>query len=257
MATFSFLHADGSITKSQSTAPTGTVRPAMPSLHFSLLSVRISQSQWHHEHSDSGRSSCEVSTDLSRRQASVGDWASLLRASCLWEYVLWPMSGPCAWYCKATCSLGLTILSVCLHVITPFWHLPPTLVPSLLSSLFFSPSPRFSLAPHPSRCQALVHSASPLAPWPGLPSNNFISFPPLSRRPAPPLTIGCCFLPEKKKAEGYVGQVENPTIADSVLDTGQWYWWLQWGCMDQRSHTKGLPVSAHAELESKWHRDYI
>lgn len=66
-------------------------------------------------------------------------------------------------------------------------------------SLLLSPSPRFSLSPHPSRCQALVHSASPLAPWPGLPSNNFISFPPLSRRPAPPLTIGCCFLSEKKK----------------------------------------------------------
>lgn len=101
------------------------------------------------------------------------------------------------------------------------------LLPSLFSCPFLSPSPRFSLAPHPSRCQALVHFASPLAPWPGLPSNNFISFPPLSRRPAPPLTIGCCFLAEKKKeekkAQGYVGQVENPTIADSVLDTGQRY----------------------------------
>ncbi|MEQ2181293.1 hypothetical protein GOODEAATRI_009966 [Goodea atripinnis] len=35
----------------------------------------------------------------------------------------------------------------------------------------------------------------------GLPSNNFISFPPLSRRPAPPLTMGCCFLPERKKGK--------------------------------------------------------
>lgn len=161
------------------------------------------------------------------------------------------------WYCMDGSSSGLTMLSVCLHVITPFWHLPPMLLPSSFSRPTLSPSPRFSLAPHPSRCQALVHYASPLALWPGLPSNNFISFPPLSRRPAPPLTIGCCFLPDKKKKEvqGYVGQVENPTIADSVLDTGQWYWWLQWGCMDQRSHTKGLPVSAHAELESKGHVD--
>lgn len=167
-----------------------------------------------------------------------------------------PVSAPCA-----GSSSGLTMLSVCLRVITPFWHLPPTLLPSPFSCPFLSPSLRFSLAPHLSHCQALVHSTSPLAPWPGLPSNNFISFPPLSRRPAPPLTIGCCFFfffprqeeEERKKAQGYMGQVENPTKADSVLDTGQWYWWLQWGCMDQRSHTKDLPVSAHAELESRGH----
>lgn len=167
-----------------------------------------------------------------------------------------PVSAPCA-----GSSSGLTMLSVCLRVITPFWHLPPTLLPSPFSCPFLSPSLRFSLAPHLSHCQALVHSTSPLAPWPGLPSNNFISFPPLSRRPAPPLTIGCCFFfffpsekrRKKKKAQGYMGQVENPTKADSVLDTGQWYWWLQWGCMDQRSHTKDLPVSAHAELESRGH----
>ena len=103
------------------------------------------------------------------------------------------------WYCMDGSSSGLTMLSVCLHVITPFWHLPPMLLPSSFSRPTLSPSPRFSLAPHPSRCQALVHYASPLALWPGLPSNNFISFPPLSRRPAPPLTIGCCFLPDKKK----------------------------------------------------------
>lgn len=122
-------------------------------------------------------------------------WPSLLWASCLCEYVPRPMSAPCAWYCTAGSSSTLTMLSVCLHVITPFWHQPP----SAFSCPFLSPSTRFSLAPHPSRCQALVHSTSPLAPWPGLPSNNFISFPPLSHWHAPPLTIGCCFLPEKKK----------------------------------------------------------
>lgn len=220
-----------------------TKKPEQFSLHCGLLSFQVSQSQWHDVHPVSSRASCEVNTDLRRWWTSLGDWPSLLWASCLCEYVPRPMSAPCAWYCTAGSSSTLTMLSVCLHVITPFWHQPP----SAFSCPFLSPSTRFSLAPHPSRCQALVHSTSPLAPWPGLPSNNFISFPPLSHWHAPPLTIGCCFLPEKKKeAQGYAGQVENPTIADSVLDTGQWYWWLQWGCMDQRSHKKGLPVSAHA-----------
>lgn len=124
-----------------------------------------------------------------------------------------PVSAPCA-----GSSSGLTMLSVCLRVITPFWHLPPTLLPSPFSCPFLSPSLRFSLAPHLSHCQALVHSTSPLAPWPGLPSNNFISFPPLSRRPAPPLTIGCCFFfffssekrRKKKKSTGLHGAGWEP-----------------------------------------------
>lgn len=99
-------------------------------------------------------------------------------------------------------------------------HLTPATVAVPLP--IFSPSPRFTRVPHPSHCQTLVHSASPLAPWLELPSNNFISFPPLSRRHAPPLTIGCCFITvEEKKAQRSAGQVENPTIADSVLDTEQ------------------------------------
>lgn len=255
MATFLFFQADGSITKSQNTVPTGTIQLTVPSLHFSLLSVKISQSQWHHEHSGSGRSSCEVSTDLRIRWASVGDWSSRLWASCLWEYILRPVSVPVHDTVRLLVAQGwryyqfVSMLShpsdtchqryfhrCCLPCFSPLRH-------ASLSRLI-------RLA---ARCLSTL--ASPLAPWPELPSNNFISFPPLSRRPAPPLTIGCCFLPEKKKAQGYVGQVENPTIADSVLDTGQWYWWLQWGCMDQRSHTKGLPVSVHAELQSKWHGD--
>lgn len=105
--------------------------------------------------------------------------------------------------------------------------------------------PPFSLplSPHPSHCQALVRCTSPLALWSGLPSNNFISFPPLSRWPAPPLTIDCCFFfPERggRKAQCCVGRVENPAAADIVLDTGQWYWWLQRGCLEQRSHTENL-----------------
>lgn len=103
-------------------------------------------------------------------------------------------------------------------------HLTPATVDAPPPS---PPPPRFTLMPHPSRCQPLVHSASPLAPWLGLPSNNFISFPPLSRRHAPPLTIGCCFITvgerKKKRRRGSAGQVENPTIADSVLDTEQRY----------------------------------
>lgn len=51
--------------------------------------------------------------------------------------------------------------------------------------------------------------------------------------------LAAVFSRRKKKHKVYTGQVENPTIADSVRDTRQWYWWLQWGCMEQRSHTKG------------------
>lgn len=55
-------------------------------------------------------------------------------------------------------------------------------------------------AAHPSRCQA----ACPRRPHLSLrgrgpPSNNFISFPPLSRWHAHPLTIGCCFLAEREQ----------------------------------------------------------
>lgn len=93
----------------------------------------------------------------------------------------------------------------------------------LLSVLFLTrtPSSCLSLAPHPSHWQTLVHSTSPLAPRPGLPSNNFISFPPLSHRPAPLLTTNCSFLSErKKKTEGYIGPRWEPN--NSWQRAGHW-----------------------------------
>lgn len=123
---------------------------------------------------------------------SLGDWPSLLWTCCLREDVSRPSSAPHARYCMAGSSSALPLPSLWLHVIPAVWHLPPLPSPRP----FLSPSPRFT---HPSGCQALVRSGSPLAPWLGLPSNNFISFQPLSRRHAPPLTIGCCFITGEKK----------------------------------------------------------
>lgn len=240
MATFLFLQADDSITKSQNTVPKGTIQLTMPSLHFSLLSVRISQSQWHHEHSGSGRSSCEVSTDLRTKWASVGDWASLV-----WEYILRPVSVP-------------VHDTVRLLVAQGWWYYQ-------FVSMLSHPSatchqryfhrrclPCFSLLCRASLARLIRLAARHLSTLPHL------SLRGQSCRQITSLAFHLChtgLLPlwqlaavfsQRKKAQGYVGKVENPTIADSVLDTGQWYWWLQWGCMDQRSHTKGLPVSAHA-----------
>ena len=127
---------------------------------------------------------------------SLSDWPSHLWTSCLREDRSRPMSAPYALHWMAAWSSALTPPSVCLYAIAAVWHLPP--LPSPFP--FLSPSPRFT---HPSGCQALVRSGSPLAPWLGLPSNNFISFQPLSRRHAPPLTIGCCFITVgKKKKKG-------------------------------------------------------
>lgn len=168
--------------KSHSKVPKGTIELTLWPFVF-----QISQSQCHHEHPVSSRASCEVNT-------SLGDWASLLWASCLFEYIPRPMSAPCAWYCVA-CSSSYQFVSMPSHPSDNCHHRGSV-------ACFCPPSPRFSLTSHPSRCQALVHSTSPLALWPGLPSNNFISFPPLSRRHAPTLTIGWCFLPEKKKSAG-------------------------------------------------------
>lgn len=162
------------------------------SLLCGMFSIQISCLQRHHKHLVSSQGAVLSEEICGGNGISLGDWPSLLCTSCLHEDVSRPMSAPYAWYCTAASSSALTPPSVCLHVITAVWHLPP--LPSPCP--FLSPSPRFT---HPSRCQALVRSGSPLAPWLRLPSNNFISFQPLSRRHAPPLTIGCCFITVGKK----------------------------------------------------------
>lgn len=129
-------------------------------LHRSLLSFQISQSHWHHEHLVSSRASCDISTDLRRGHTSLGDWVSPLWASCLCEYIPRPMMAPYVSYCMTASSSTLTMLLVCLCVIAPFWHLPPSPFPCP----FLSPSPRFSLVPHcvslPGACPLLFTSRS-------------------------------------------------------------------------------------------------
>ena len=73
------------------------------------------------------------------------------------------------------------------------YFLPSISVPPSLLSPVSPPS-----LPGPSLWPLLVHPASPPALRPGLPSNNFISSPPLSHRPTPPLTTACCFLSRQR-----------------------------------------------------------
>lgn len=127
---------------------------------------------------------------------------------------------------RVACAIGLSPChrtpSLCL--LTPATAaVPLACVAPFCFARSISLSPSLCAA-HPSRCQA----ACPRRPHLSLrgrgpPSNNFISFPPLSRWHAHPLTIGCCFLAEREheRERQSVRETEGKRERDGESEEGQ------------------------------------